>query len=57
MALDEMGIAKSIVNAAFILVLGGLTLAFDLAFGFGGKDFATKYLQRLDRKIDQNKRI
>lgn len=57
MALDEMGVAKSIVNAAFILVLGGLALAFGLAFGLGGKDFAAKYLRKLDHKIDENKGI
>lgn len=57
MALDEMGVAKSIVNAAFILVLGGLALAFGLAFGLGGKDFAAKYLRKLDHKFDENKGI
>ncbi|MEF7565744.1 mechanosensitive ion channel [Bacillus infantis] len=53
MALDQLGVAHSIVNSAFILILGGLALAFGLAFGLGGKDFAAKYLQKLDRKIEQ----
>ncbi|MDN3018045.1 mechanosensitive ion channel [Paenibacillus sp. BSR1-1] len=57
MALDQIGVAHSIVNAAFILVLGGLTLAFGLSFGLGGRDFASKYLRKLDNKIDQNNRI
>lgn len=52
MALDQLGVAHSIVNAAFILLLGGLALAFGLAFGLGGKDFASKYLRKLDQKID-----
>jgi hypothetical protein len=52
MALDQLGVAHSIVNAAFILLLGGLALAFGLAFGLGGKDFASKYLRKLDDKID-----
>jgi hypothetical protein len=52
MALDQLGVAHSIVNAAFILLLGGLALAFGLAFGLGGKDFASKYLRKLDNKID-----
>ncbi|MBY0145218.1 mechanosensitive ion channel [Neobacillus niacini] len=52
MALDQLGVAHSIVNAAFILLLGGLALAFGLAFGLGGKDFASKYLCKLDNKID-----
>ncbi|MBT2657852.1 mechanosensitive ion channel [Bacillus sp. ISL-18] len=55
MALDQLGVAHSIVNAAFILVLGGLALAFGLAFGLGGKTFAAKYLEKLDDKLDKNK--
>ena len=54
MALDQLGVAHSIVNAAFILVLGGLALAFGLAFGLGGKTFAAKYLEKLDDKLDKN---
>ena len=53
MALDQLGVAHSIVNAAFILVLGGLALAFGLAFGIGGKDFAAKYLRKLDQKLEE----
>lgn len=52
MALDQLGVAHSIVNAAFILVLGGLSLAFGLAFGLGGKEFAKKYLGKLDEKLE-----
>lgn len=57
MALDQIGVAHSIVNAAFILVLGGLALAFGLAFGLGGREFAAKYLRKFDNKIDENNRI
>ncbi|WP_249871147.1 mechanosensitive ion channel [Oceanobacillus saliphilus] len=53
MALTQLGIAPSIVNAAFILILGGLSLAFGLAFGLGGKDFAKKYLRKFDHTIDE----
>ncbi len=53
MALDQLGVAHSIVNAAFILVLGGLALAFGLAFGLGGTEFAKKYLGKLDDKLDE----
>lgn len=52
MALDQLGVAPAIVNAAFILTLGGLALAFGLAFGLGGKDFASKYLRKLDNRIE-----
>jgi small-conductance mechanosensitive channel len=57
MALDQLGVAHSIVNAAFILVLGGLALAFGLAFGIGGKEFAGKYLRKLDEKLSEGKNI
>lgn len=53
MALDQLGVAPAIVNAAFILTLGGLALAFGLAFGLGGKNFASKYLTKLDDKIER----
>ena len=57
MALDQLGVAHSIVNAAFILILGGLALAFGLAFGLGGKDFAAKYLRKLDDKLDKENNL
>ena len=57
MALDQLGVAHSIVNAAFILILGGLALAFGLAFGLGGKDFAAKYLGKLDDKLDKENNL
>lgn len=53
MALDQLGVADSIVNSAFILILGGLALAFGLAFGLGGKEFASKHLRNLDSKLEQ----
>ncbi|AKL75548.1 TM helix repeat-containing protein [Bacillus velezensis] len=54
MALDQLGVADTIVNAAFILILGGFALAFGLSFGLGGKDFASRYLAKLDRKIEKH---
>nr|WP_223255026.1 mechanosensitive ion channel [Bacillus atrophaeus] len=56
MALDQLGVADTIVNSAFIIVLGGFALAFGLSFGLGGKDFAANYLAKIDRKI-QNTEI
>lgn len=40
MALQQMGIASSIVNLAFGLLLGALAVAIALAFGLGGRDIA-----------------
>ncbi|HLR53941.1 MAG TPA: mechanosensitive ion channel [Pseudogracilibacillus sp.] len=53
MALTQLGIATSIVASAFTLILGGLALAFGLAFGLGGKEFAQKYLKKADEAIEQ----
>src|SRR5699024_6236448 len=53
MALIQLGIANSIVASAFTLILGALALAFGLAFGLGGKDFAKKYLDKFDKTIEE----
>lgn len=55
MALSQLGIATTIVTFAFILILGGVALAFGLAFGLGGKEFASKYLRKFDHTIDETK--
>ncbi|GEM01135.1 Conserved TM helix [Halolactibacillus halophilus] len=52
MALNQLGVAETIVNAAFVLVLGALALAFGLAFGLGGRDTAAKYLRKWDQKVE-----
>ncbi|MFG6119885.1 mechanosensitive ion channel [Thalassobacillus sp. B23F22_16] len=53
MALDQLGVADSIVNAAFILILGGLAIAFGLSFGLGGRELAAKYLHKWDTKLEK----
>ncbi|MCA0983372.1 mechanosensitive ion channel [Halobacillus yeomjeoni] len=53
MALDQLGIAESIINTAFMLILGGLALAFGLAFGLGGRDKASKYLEKMDNRLNE----
>jgi hypothetical protein len=45
MVLRELEFAPSIVNAAFIIILGGFTLAGAIAFGVGGRDVAGKIAQ------------
>ncbi|WP_059282242.1 mechanosensitive ion channel [Bacillus coahuilensis] len=53
MGLDQLQVAQSIVQLAFMLILGGVALAFGLAFGLGGRDFAEKYLIKLDKRIEK----
>ena len=55
MALDQLNFASSIVNTAFMFIIGGLALGFALAFGLGGRDFAKKQLDRADAKIEEEK--
>jgi len=45
MAMEQLGIARSTVIAAFTIVFGGLVLALALAFGLGGQEIARKYLE------------
>lgn len=47
MALSELGIAKEIVNTAFILIIAALAAAFAISFGVGGRAFAAKVLKKL----------
>ena len=47
MGLRAMGIADSIVNLAFGLTLGGVAVAFALAFGLGGREPAERLLSKL----------
>lgn len=52
LSLYQLGIATSIVNAAFVIVLGALAVAFAVAFGIGGRDFASHMLKKLEDKMD-----
>ena len=44
MILSQLGFASVIVNYAFIISLSALAVAFAVAFGIGGRDFAKKTL-------------
>lgn len=52
MALDQLDFANNIVNTAFLFIVGGLAVAFAVAFGLGGRDFAHHQLEKLDKKLD-----
>ena len=45
MALNSIGVAPSIVNLAFGLILGGIAVAIALAFGLGGREVAKESLR------------
>lgn len=54
MALDQLNIAQTIVQSTFTMVLGAVAVAFALAFGLGGRDFAAKQLEKLDKSINKD---
>ncbi|HEM6302942.1 TPA: mechanosensitive ion channel [Streptococcus suis] len=53
MALDQLKFAQHIVQSTFTIVLGALAVAFALAFGLGGREFAARQLEKLEKKIDK----
>ncbi|MET3575545.1 mechanosensitive ion channel [Bhargavaea ullalensis] len=53
MAISQLGIAPMIINTAFLLILGGLALAFGLAFGLGGREHASRYLSKMEADLQQ----
>lgn len=46
MVLSQLSIAPYIVNAAFIMLIFGVSIAFAISFGFGAKEVVRDYLQR-----------
>lgn len=47
MALEEIGVARQTVVAAFSIVFGALMLGMAIAFGLGGRHLAQQYLEKL----------
>ncbi|SEL22930.1 Conserved TM helix [Carnobacterium iners] len=56
MGLDQLKFATSIVNYAFLLILGGLSVAFALSFGIGGRDFAKRQLEKVETKVEKEQK-
>lgn len=55
MTLIQLDIATSIVNAAFIIILGALAIAFAISFGIGGREFAAKTMEKLSNNDPKEK--
>lgn len=52
MTLSQLQFASTIVTTAFLFIVGGLAVAFALAFGLGGKAFAQNQLEKLDETLE-----
>lgn len=55
MTLNQLGIARSLVETAFMAIIGAFAIAVAIAFGVGGKDFAARALDRLEKENKKNK--
>lgn len=53
MTLDQLQFAKTIVNIGFLLILGGLMIAFAISFGIGGREFAKTQLAKFENKLNR----
>lgn len=47
MALYHLGIAEKVIIAAFTIFFGGIVLALAISFGWGGREFARNFLEKL----------
>lgn len=54
-AVNQIGIATSLVNTLFMGVVGAAALAAGLAFGLGGRDMAARTLERWSGQLDEAK--
>ena len=52
--LNQLGVAIEIVETTFILVIAALCVAFAVAFGVGGRNFAANTLDKLEKKLEDN---
>jgi hypothetical protein len=50
MALYHLGIAEKVIVAAFSITFGGIVLALSIAFGWGGKELAKNFLDKLYKR-------
>jgi hypothetical protein len=56
MALYHLGIAEKVITAAFTVIFGGIVLALAIAFGWGGRELAKEFLERLYIKKEKEEK-
>jgi Conserved TM helix len=52
-AVNQLGIATTLINTLLIGIVGALSIAFGLAFGLGGRDRAAQVLDSMGRNLEQ----
>jgi hypothetical protein len=53
MALYHLGIAEQVIIAAFTITFGGIVLALAIAFGWGGRELAKDFLEKLYKRKEE----
>lgn len=52
-AINQLGIATTLINTLMVGIVGAFTIAFGLAFGLGGRDRAAQILDRIGRNAER----
>jgi hypothetical protein len=52
-AVNQLGIATTLINTLLIGIIGALSIAFGLAFGLGGRDRAAQLIDSMGRNLEQ----
>lgn len=55
LCLSQLGVATTIVETTFIVIIAALGIAFAIAFGIGGRAFAADVLEKLEKKMNSDK--
>ncbi len=53
-ALEQLGIGMQLIYSLFVIVFGAVFLALAIAFGLGGKEWAAKVIDNLQKNKDGN---
>jgi hypothetical protein len=53
MALSQLGIGQNVIVAAFTILFGGIVLALAIAFGWGGRELAKDFLEKLSKEREK----
>jgi hypothetical protein len=56
MALYHLGIAEQVIIVAFTIFFGGIILALAIAFGWGGRELAKDFLEKIYRRKEEKDR-
>jgi hypothetical protein len=56
MALYHLGIAEKVIIAAFSIILSGIVLTLAISFGWGGRELAKDFLEKLYRRKEEREK-